>query len=248
METPLPRTYNPPLTEDEADIEVAELEALDDQDDPMPQPRLRAPQIPGALSSEYKVSEQDALAWVPAWKLQTDWKGREYGRPIRLPRGQLDGPSGLLRARRADGGRAFTLRRPPFVEPEPQIRCVVVPGCSYRGYTKMELIAHCESCHPAESRPYARVFEEFRVASAEADEKLKFLLQQSDRPLEAMPSDPETARRIIAEAQGEEELPIFRCETPGCKRFFDSDAARQMHYTQERKQHKAEVGGQSAAS
>ena len=161
----------PPLTQDEAAAEIEALETVEAQDTGVVAPAV------GDVDTYY-IAPPDQAAWIPAWKLEVDWDGTERGRPIRLPKGQLDGPSGLLRARRPDGGRAFTIIKPKHLQEPGRFKCIVVDRCNFSGRRKIDLVEHAENCHPTESKPYAKIFAQIREQIVEDDPRARALISQ----------------------------------------------------------------------
>lgn len=167
------QAVHPPLPEDVALAEVEAMEQLSAED-----MRVDMPAIPGALNANY-IAPSDEAAWIPAWKLEPDWKGREIGRPVRLPVGQLSGPSGLLRARRADGKPCFTLRQPQYVQGDGTIPCFV-GTCRKKLRRRIDLVMHVRGFHQQEAQVYKAVLEQIEQKAMFEDERLQALIASLD--------------------------------------------------------------------
>lgn len=196
----------PPLTQEEATAEVEALETIEAQ-----HTGVAAPPV-GDVNTYY-VEPQDQAAWIPAWKLEVGFDGVERGRPIRLPKGQLDGPAGLLRARRPDGGRAFTVIKPEHLQEAGTLPCIVVNNCTYRARRKVDLVEHAEAKHPVESKPYATIFAKIREQVIEEDPRAKALVAQL---LDDIPVPVATPQPVVQEIAEEPVKQIVPKETePG---------------------------------
>ena len=232
------QAVHPPLPED---VALAEAEAFETMT--AESTTVAMPDIPGSLSSHY-IAAEDEAAWIPAWKLEPDWKGREIGRPVRLPVGQLSGPSGLLRARRPDGKPCFTLRQPQYVIGEGTIPCFV-GSCRKKLRKRIDLVMHVRGFHQQEAQVYRAVLEQIESRAMHEDERLQALMasldeiEENPEPIALFPEKIEeplkapTVNIVVDEAfaepiktitpvetePGETNMAVKRsqCPVPGCE-------------------------------
>lgn len=170
----------------ETDQRVADRAQLEGEEIP-PSGEIRDfRSVPGVQSARYVLLPQDKASWVPAWQLNVDRSGVEYGIPTRLPRGQLD----HYRAkRRPDGGRRFTLTQPENVLAEPKFECFI-GDCRKRVRERSLLVGHVEKIHSQEAQAYKPLLDTLRQAIVDDNPKLAALIgdlaKTPDQPIEAV--------------------------------------------------------------
>lgn len=146
-----------PITEQRAaEImeEVAEAEAAGVQPEELVTLRqsIATDDVDGA-GFTYPVAAADAASWIPAWRLEISRDGQVYGKPTKLPKGNL--ATYLGKRRMQDNGPLFTLRMPAKILGPGQFQCFAAPeACAKKTDTKGKLLDHMEAYHPAESRWY----------------------------------------------------------------------------------------------
>lgn len=125
----------------------------------------------------YPVAAADAASWIPAWRLEVSRDGTVFGKPTKLPKGNL--ATYLSKKRFQDGGPLFTLRMPANILGPGHFQCFAAPeACQKRTDTKGKLLDHMEAYHPAESRWYQEHIDEIRKSIVADNPALTAMVKQ----------------------------------------------------------------------
>lgn len=213
------------VTQTDTAAEVAEALGVPSEELAAMAPMAMPEGIPGGGSFTYQVSDPDKESWRPAWRLELGRDGKEYGKPMKLPKDPTQ-LSRYLAKKRLDGGRLFTLRMPEHIAPQGQFVCFVAPdACQKHAPTKGLLLDHMEGCHPAESRHYAPFLKEIRDSIAGENPALaamvKLIAQTPDNaplhvPEEVRAAHDATVPDIQPMAAPQVFSVDFSCKADGC--------------------------------
>lgn len=170
----------------ETDQKVADRAQLESEEIPLSGEIGDFKSVPGVQSARYVLQPQDKASWAPAWQLNKDRFGTEYGIPTRLPKGQLDY---YLLKKRPDGGRRFTLNEPDNVLAEPRFECFI-GDCRKRVRERHLLVGHVEKIHSQEAQAYKPLLDTLRKAIVEDNPRLAALIGEiaktPDQPIQAV--------------------------------------------------------------